>query len=882
MNDSDRFERVCAIFEQVRELEGAEQHARLDELCAENDGIRAEVESMLGVHQTESPLDQASDALLIDHLAQAAALDRKPKIDRYEIGDRLGAGGMGVVYSAQMRNPPRAVAIKVIRLGMDSERVIARFDLERRALARMEHPNIASVLDAGVTSDGRPYFAMELVRGEPIVRFCDTHGLSVDQRLGLFIQVCHAIQHAHQKGIIHRDIKPSNIIVSAHDGSMIPKVIDFGIAKATQGDTRPEAMMTMQSHAIGTPAYMSPEQADHTLGDIDTRTDVYSLGVLLYELLTGSTPLTSKELTSKSYQQIVQSIREQEPPKPSVRLATLSGVSAAPVANQELTHASRLRGDLDCIVLKCLEKDMSRRYDTASALSDDLGRFLRNEPVLARPASRAYLASKFVRRNRTEVIAASALLGVMLLGIAGSSAGLLWALKERAIARDLAETELAAQVAATEAAERATREAQAADDLSEFFILDVLSAADPSRATDRDLTVREALVNASENIEGKFEERPDVESRIHNALGYLFSQLGSPELAERHHLREWELAEEMDGKFSIESARMMHSVVGSLARQGRDDEAIELTKGQLRLIDELGTPEAEQLRPRAIGNLGALLARTGQNAEAAPILEEVLRTKRELYGDLHPTTLSTVSSLAAVVRRIGNTERSLELAQEAYAGRTEVFGDGDPRTFNSLNTLATVHAQLEQFDTALTLLRDGTARAQQRLGRDHPAAKTLQMTLAQTLLDSGDFEGAEQTARSLIALAESIDPTNGQDQTIITRSILASALSQQERHEEALEIVDQLVETARDARPDSKTQLYEFLRLQGQILTSLGRYESAEIALLEAWEEADPGDTTADPSAAIADAIIKLYEAWMNADPEQVVETQLQIWRSRL
>ena len=881
MTEAERFDRICSIFESVRELNGPEQAAKLDELCADEDGIRAEVEEMLGVHASVSPLDQSSDTLL-DRLVSAPAIDRKPEIDRYEIGKRIGEGGMGVVYSAQMRNPSRAVAIKVIRLGMDSERVIARFELERRALARMEHPNIASVLDAGVTSDGRPYFAMELVRGEPIVRFCDEHAMGTDERLRLLIQVCHAIQHAHQKGIIHRDIKPSNVIVTEHDASMIPKVIDFGIAKATQGGMKPEATMTMQAQAIGTPAYMSPEQADHTLGDIDTRTDVYSLGVLLYELLTGSTPLTNMELTSKSYQEIVQSIREQEPPKPSTRLATLSGTRSSVEADQEFVNASSLRGDLDCIVMKCLEKDMSRRYDTVSALSDDLGRFLRNEPVMARPASRAYLTRKFVRRHRGEVIAASALLGVLLLGIAGSTAGLLWALEEREIARDHAVSELAAQVEATEAANRAKSEAQAAEDLSEFFIMDVLSAADPSRAADRELTVRQALVNASENIEGKFEDRPDVESRIHNALGYLFGQLGSPELAERHHIREWEIAEQLDGEGSIEVARMMHSVVGSLARQGRDTEAIRLTERQLEIIDQLGSPEGEQLRPRAIGNLGALLARAGRSVEAAPILEDVLRIKREQYGDRHPTTLATINGLATVLRSTGNLERSFTLSQEAYDGRVEVLGDGDPRTFNSLMGLIYVHTSLEQHEQAISLARSGIEHAHERLGSDHPTSLDMGNAYARALYDSRDFESAEQAARELLVEMESVDPTMSQGRSLSALSLLAGSLSKQDRFDEAVQVSERIVETARGANSGGGARFNEYLRLHGGILSKLGAFERAESVLLEAWEGTDREVTSDEQYRTLVTTIIELYESWMTADPEQVDQAQIQIWRSRL
>ena len=882
MTEAERFEQVCTIFEAVRELPLQEQQGMLDKLCADDDALRDEVESMLGVHRVESPLDQSSDKLLIDRIVDAATAEHKPEIDRYEIGERLGAGGMGVVYRAQMRKPERAVAIKVIRLGMGTEGVLARFELERRALARMEHPNIASVLDAGVTRDGRPYFAMELVRGESIVNYCDTHLLDTSARLRLFIQVCHAIQHAHQKGIIHRDIKPSNVIVAEHDGAEVPKVIDFGIAKATQGDMMPDSTMTMHTHAIGTPAYMSPEQADYTLGDVDTRTDVYSLGVLLYELLTGSTPLTHEELTGKNYQEMIECIREKDPPRPSVRVSTWAKTGESAPGRVGSIEPGRLRGDLDWIVMKCLEKDQSRRYDTVRGLSDDIEHHLRNEPVLARPASRVYLAQKFVRRHRGQVFAVSALLLVLVLGVIGTSIGMVWALDEQAKAQELAESEYAAQLEATAAAERAVLEAKTAEDLSKFFIMDVLSAADPSRTADRELTVREALTNASESIEGKFNDRPDVESRIHNALGFLFGQLGAPELAEKHHIREWEIAEEENGNFSIDAARMMHSVVGSLARQGRDSEAIELTRHQLRVIEQLGTPEAEMLKPRAIGNLGALLVRTGRNKEAAPILEETLALKREIYGDRHPTTLSTINNLASVLGQTGDAERALPLAIEAYQGRIDVLGEGDPRSFNSLNNLAHTYSRLDRHDEGVELIRDGFEQAKERLGPEHPTTLDLGNTYSGLLITAGELDLAEQITRKQLFALKAIDETMTKERSLTALSNLASCLSKQERYGEAADVSGGIVESARSIYPEHHSRLIELLRQHGEILTKHQKFEQAELVLLEAWDGTEREETADAQYRLLIETIVEHYKSRnANAQDEQL-EAQIRLWTSRL
>jgi eukaryotic-like serine/threonine-protein kinase len=878
MTEAERFEQVCTIFEAVRELPLQEQQGMLDKLCTDDDELRDEVESMLGVHRVESPLDQSSDKLLIDRIVDAATSEHKPEIDRYEIGERLGAGGMGVVYRAQMRKPERAVAIKVIRLGMDTEGVLARFELERRALARMEHPNIASVLDAGVTRDGRPYFAMELVRGESIVNYCDTHSLDTSARLRLFIQVCHAIQHAHQKGIIHRDIKPSNVIVAEHDGAEVPKVIDFGIAKATQGDMMPDSTMTMHSHAIGTPAYMSPEQADYTLGDVDTRTDVYSLGVLLYELLTGSTPLTHEELTGKNYQEMIECIREKDPPRPSVRVSTWAKTGESAPGRVGSIEPGRLRGDLDWIVMKCLEKDQSRRYDTVRGLSDDIEHHLRNEPVLARPASRVYLAQKFVRRHRGQVIAVSALLLVLVLGVIGTSIGMAWALDEQAKAQELAESEYAAQLEATAAAERAVLEAKTAEDLSRFFIMDVLSAADPSRTTDRELTVREALTNASENIEGKFNDRPDVESRIHNALGFLFGQLGAPELAEQHHIREWEIAEEENGELSIDAARMMHSVVGSLARQGRDADAIELTRRQLRVIEELGTPEAEMLRPRAVGNLGALLVRTGRYDEAAPILEETLVLKRELYGDRHPTTLSTLNNLSSVLADIGELDRAIELAAESHEGRVEVLGMGDPRTFVSLLNYASALTEADRFDESLPLLKDGVTRAHDQLGTDHPTSIDITNTYVKSLIEHDDLETSEEIAHDNVLESIRIDPQMMQVRTHTAHTLIASSLNKQLRHDEALEYTTKLITTLKANELSSSIFMPEYLRIHGKTLTALNQYDEAEGVLMEAWDLAQSNSTEDSKQEVLLTAIVELYNDWHRAEPSAVTEEKLRRW----
>ncbi len=345
------------------------------------------------------------------------------RIGRYKLLEKIGEGGYGVVYMAEQTEPiRRRVALKIVKLGMDTRQVIARFEAERQALALMDHPNIAKVLDAGATDTGRPYFVMELVRGIRITDYCDEQNLSTRERLDLFIQVCQAVQHAHQKGIIHRDLKPSNVLVTELDGTPVPKVIDFGIAKATgQQLLTDKTLFTAFQQFIGTPAYMSPEQARMSGADVDTRSDIYTLGVLLYELLTGHVPFEKKDFLQAGLDEMRRVIREKEPPKPSTRLSSLSAGDLTTVAKRRHAEPPRLihlvRGDLDWIVMKCLEKDRARRYETASGLAQDLARHLNNEPVTAAAPGAAYRVGKFIRRHRYGFATASALLLLLIAGV---------------------------------------------------------------------------------------------------------------------------------------------------------------------------------------------------------------------------------------------------------------------------------------------------------------------------------------------------------------------------------------------------------------------------------------------------------------------------------
>ena len=474
------------VFHVARELTSSTKRAEyLDEACAGDEGFRERVERLLEVHVNELNLLVTNDAFSTTLEQSPVSESAGQAIGRFKLLQEIGEGGFGVVFMAeQLRPVRRKVALKVIKPGMDTKAVVARFEAERQALAMMDHPNIAKVLDGGTTASGRPYFVMELVKGVPINEFCDQNQLPPKERLDLFVAVCQAVQHAHQKGIIHRDLKPSNILVTLHDGEPVIKVIDFGIAKAISHQLTEKTLFTAFGQMVGTPQYMSPEQAEMSGLDVDTRSDIYSLGVLLYELLTGSTPLETERLREAGYAEVQRLVKESDPPKPSTRLST-SGDKLTVIAKHRSISPERLsaliKGDLDWVVMKALEKDRKRRYLTPVDLAEDVRRYLSNEPVEAYPPSPAYKLRKFVRRNRSVVVAGSSFVVVMLTAMMISWWGWSTAVAAREEAVAAQEEAVAAQkeaVAALEAKELAlASEQEALADFREKLFEDGISAA---------------------------------------------------------------------------------------------------------------------------------------------------------------------------------------------------------------------------------------------------------------------------------------------------------------------------------------------------------------------------------------------------------------------
>ncbi len=501
------------LFHRALALPDAERAALLDRECPGDPELRQAVAQLLEIHgSADSVLRSAAPELAATVALTPPRADEKPGdwIGRYKLLEKIGEGGFGTVYMAAQEEPVRRrVALKVIKLGMDTREVVARFEAERQALAMMDHPNIAKVLDGGATDTGRPYFVMDLVKGLPITTYCDQRQLSTRARLELFILVCQAVQHAHQKGVIHRDLKPSNILVTEQDDRPVPKVIDFGVARATQARLTEKTLFTHFNQAIGTPAYMSPEQTGLANLDIDTRSDVYALGVLLYELLTGRTPFDAKKLLEAGYEGIMRMIREVEPPKPSTRLSTLSVPELVELGGRRQEEPRRLgasvEGDLDWIVMKALEKDRTRRYETATNFAQDLQRHLDSEPVTARPPSAVYRLQKLARRHRGAFVAATVTFTALVFGL--SLATYLF-LRERA-AHEVA----AAATRKAEEANARTREALAAAQAAETEAMRQREAAMEENRRTRAAEARSAELTA------EIDQRRRYASGIADAFG---------------------------------------------------------------------------------------------------------------------------------------------------------------------------------------------------------------------------------------------------------------------------------------------------------------------------------------------------------------------------
>jgi serine/threonine protein kinase len=576
-------EREVEVFEAALELPPGQREAYLEQASAGDPELFQRIRALLRAAEKSTEFLAPTPS---KHEASLPAIEKPgDRIGRYKLLQQIGEGGCGIVYMAAQEEPIRRhVALKVIKLGMDTRQVIARFEAERQALALMDHPNIAKVYDAGATATGRPYFVMELVRGLRITDYCNDKRLSTRKRLELFIQVCQAVQHAHQKGIIHRDLKPSNILVTVNDGVAVPKVIDFGIAKATSGERLTDKTIFTAFHQfMGTPAYMSPEQAELTSVDIDTRSDIYTLGVLLYELLTGQTPFDPSELLQAGLDEMRRTLREKEPACPSTRLSTLDADQLTATARLQGLDAPKLinlvRGDLDWIVLKCLEKDRARRYETANALLIDIQRHLSNEPVAARPRSRLYEFQKTVRRHKVGFAATAAVIVTLFLGLGIAT----WSLVKERQARRRADTE-------------AAKSFQIAR-----FLEDMLRGIDPKKAQEQDTSLlRDLLGHTAARVSRDLTNQPLVEAHLKNTIGNIYAALGEFQNAEQMARNALALRRSDPAGHPAELAESLFDLAHHLWSQGKLAEAEQFAREGLTLATNLVT--------NVPGKKGALVA----------------------------------------------------------------------------------------------------------------------------------------------------------------------------------------------------------------------------------------------------------------------------------
>ena len=678
---------VGAIFEAAIELPVERRAAYLKEACAGDAALRQRVEDLLRAHETAGTFMGSPAAALKRETTPIKPLEQLgERIGRYKLLQQIGEGGCGVVYMAEQEEPVRRrVALKVIKLGMDTKNVIARFEAERQALALMDHPNIAKVLDAGATDTGRPYFVMELVRGIKITEFCDKNNLPTRERLNLFIQVCQAIQHAHQKGIIHRDIKPSNILVTLNDGVPLPQVIDFGIAKATQQRLTDKTLFTAFEQFIGTPAYMSPEQAEMNAQGVDTRSDIYSLGVLLYELLTGKTPFAQEDLLQAGMNEIRRIICEEEPMKPSTRLSTMLAGDLTMTANQRQTEPPKLihsvRGDLDWIVMKALEKDRNRRYETATGFARDVERHLADQPVTACPPSKLYQFRKTLRRHKYAFAAGVAVVAVLLLGIIVST----W----QAVRATHAKRDALAARQLAEINEKSTRTEAAKNQEVTKFLESMLEGVKPSVAMGRDTTIlREILGNAASRVSQELTNQPEVQVELLNVIGSAYQAIDLDNHAAPIYREAISIGRRDLGN---ENLLLAQSLYGLATTQDGDGEPVKPLLREALAIQRKQSGEAHEDVAKTLSRLGLGISEDpAAAAEGEAMVREALAIRRQLFGETNLNVSSSLHNLGIVLDYEGKLAEAESADRQALSISESIYGPVHPEVVDDLRSLGSV------------------------------------------------------------------------------------------------------------------------------------------------------------------------------------------------
>ncbi len=782
------------FIEAMQKEEGEERRIFLDVACGDDVELREGVNQLLAEHQKDGSffLDSPPPGI-------GATLDQpiteKPgtQIGPYKLLQRIGEGGMGVVYMAEQSEPvKRRVALKIIKPGMDTREVIARFEAERQALALMDHPNVAKVLDAGATDSGLPYFVMELVNGLPVTKFCDEQHLTPKERLQLFVPICKAIQHAHQKGIIHRDLKPSNILVAMYDNQAVPKIIDFGVAKATNQTLTDKTMFTQLGQVVGTLEYMSPEQAQRNQLDIDTRSDIYSLGVVLYELLAGETPLDRERLKSAAFDEMLRIIREEEPPKPSTKVS--GSVSLPAIAANRRMEPSKLgntiRGELDWIVMKALEKDRARRYSTPNEMAEDIESHLDGKAVTACPPSMVYRATKFVRRNRIAILVSGAIAATLLAGLAGTT-WQAWRASEAEQAA-IADRELANEQKdkAEALKEQAEREAARAKAMSQFLRSDLLGLArgttlvNTASDMDPDMTLRTLLERAKGRLDKRFFDHPDHKRQVQRLLMYSYCGIGQYD----------------------EASKLLEDVVQDLKqRRGIDLETLDSMSVLAQLY-------MQQLRWH----------------DALPLLKEALQERKRRLGIRHPKTQASMNNLATTYRILGDFDAAAELFEVRLKVLTEVHGNGHPETTAALSRMGDVLVNLGRHE-----------EAERKLLRaiDQIRLTSTKEGLAGSLNSLGQLYLCTSRYRSAIPVLEESHQIRVQElendsrNTADTKLALATAYLGLERFEQADPLLEEAFAVLQQNQGIHVFTTLEVLEVLANISYGQGNFDRAEQAL---------------------------------------------------